>query len=158
MILITGKIFWAKVNPNKPVRNKFSDKYQWSFDLSLDKDQIKKLTDAGMKRSYIKDKDDERGKFLTFARDAVKKSGDRGKPFSIVDSAKKPWPEGKLIGNGSTVNVKIELNNRKDPKGNEFLKPAALALQVWELIEFEGKSDGEDFPVNESTSNEAENW
>lgn len=143
--MIQGKAFWAKVI-GAPRANKFNPAVpQWAFDLSIDAKTAAELVDKGMKKSYLRDKQDERGTFLTFTRDSVKKDGTEGKPFKIVDSKKNPWPDGKLIGNGSVLNVVVTLNERTF-RGEKFLKPSAVALQVWELVEYDASS----FPTKET--------
>lgn len=134
MSMVTGRVFWAKLNEPRP--NKFKEgAKQWSFDLSLDEENKNILLKQGMKPSYIRNKGDERGDFISFVRDEQKADGSPGKPFSIVDSQKQPWPADKLIGNGSTLNCVVKLNERTF-RGDKFLKPSCLSIQVWSLKEY----------------------
>lgn len=143
-MMLTGKTFWFKAI-GSPRPNKFNpDVPQWSFDLSIDEENQDKLIKAGIKKDSFKNKDDERGTFLTFTRDAVKKNGEAGKPFRVVDAQNKDWDQTKNIGNGSELNVVVSLNEREF-RGKKFLKPSAVAIQVWDLVEYQ--SGG--FPVKE---------
>lgn len=140
--MITGRGYWSKVT-GSPRVNKFTNIPQWSFDLSVDQETADSLLAKGMKASYLRNKGDERGTFISFTRDAVKKDQSPGKPYRIVDSKGKPWDD-KPIGNGSVLNVVVSLNERTF-RGEKFLKPSAVALQVWELQEFSGGG----FPIEE---------
>jgi len=155
-MIIQGTGKWCRI-VGEPAPNKFKNNArEWSFELYLDEANQRKLLDAGMKPSYLKDKGD--GVFIQFTRDEFRKDGSPGKAFEIVDAAKNPWPEGKLIGNGSTLNVMVTLNEREFHK-EKFLKPSALKVQVWEWKEYK-KDDG--FPEGDSpfelTDAESENW
>lgn len=143
-MLINGKVYWAKI-VGKPFPNQFKPGVdQWSFDLSLSDAEAKKLLDKGMRKSFLKNKEDERGNFISFNREATRTDGTEGKPYTIVDAANHPWPVGKLIGNGSEVNVAVILSERTY-KGEKHLRPSAVAVQVWDHKEYERKND---FPVN----------
>lgn len=151
-MIIKGNAHWAKViGPAQPT--KFNPNGEWSIDVSIDEATQKELLRAGVNKDYFKDKGDDRGVFLTFKRNAKKNDGTPAKPFAIVDNKGKPWGDTK-IGNGSVVNVKIALNEREF-RGKKFLKPSALAIQVWELVEYEGG-----FPVadTDSAAPSSEEW
>lgn len=138
-MMITGKMFWSKV-VGAPRANKFNPTVpQWGFDLSIDGKTANELVEKGMKKTYLRDKQDERGTFLTFTRDSVKKDGTPGKAYRIVDAKKNPWPDDVLIGNGSVANVVVTLNERNF-RGEKFLKPSAVALQIWELQKYDASS------------------
>lgn len=150
MTMVSGKAFWTKI-VGAPRPNKFNPKVpQWSFDLSVDTENQQKLLEKGMKASYLKNKNDERGVFLTFTRDSIKTDGSPGKPFRIVDSKNNPWPDGVEIGNGSDVNVVVTLNEREF-RGQKFLKPSAVAVQVWNLVKYDSA-----FPTKEDDETETE--
>lgn len=151
--MITGKAYWFKA-VGAPRPNKFNPQVlQWAFDLSIDEKTANDLVEKGMKKTYLRNKDDERGTFLTFTRDSVKKDGTPGKPFSIKGAQKNPWPEDKLVGNGSTLNVVVTLNERNF-RGEKFLKPSAVAIQVWDHVPYDASSfpskAAEDTPQEET--------
>lgn len=148
-MLISGKSYWTKIIGEPRLGFADDPVPEWSMDVALDPASVKALKDAGCS-SYIKNKDDARGDFVSLKRKSVKQDGTPAKPIKVVDHHNEPWDR-RLIGNGSTVNVSIALNPRKY-KGKEFLKPSILAVQVWELVEYQPKesfpnrSDSEDMP------------
>ena len=145
-MMITGPCHYARITGEAP-KTKFSPRGQWSIEISLDGKTKQRLLEAGMKKDYIKNKGDDRGDYLQFTRDAVKKDGKPGKPIEVVGPDKAPWPEDKLIGNGSIVNAIISLNER-EWKGEKFLKPGVISIQVWEHVPYERGG----FPTKEETS------
>ena len=143
-MVIQGKAKWAKITgaPGWGYKKQYKE---WSFDLGIDDATKNRLLEAGMHKQYIKNKDDDRGDFITFKRRELKKDGTPGKPIEVVDRYGKEWDPKKLIGNGSILNVKIALNEIPDQKGT---KPGCIKVQVWDLVEYEGgDGDSEDFPV-----------
>lgn len=148
-MLLNGKIYYGRIL-GAPHENKFNPGIdQWSFDLSLNPSEVQVLLDAGVPKDKIKNKNDERGDFVSFSRDATKRDGSPGKPYDVVDGQQNPWPQDVLIGNGSEVNVKTALNEREF-RGKKFLKPSAIEVQVWELVEYKGGKDA--FPVRATAS------
>lgn len=153
MLLKEQIIDYARV-VGEPYTNKFDpSKKQWSFDLRVDKATQKQLLDAGMRKSFIRNKD-ERGPFISFVRDATRRDGSEGKPFKIVDHRGEPWDQNVKIGNGSVVNVIVTLNER-EYNGQKFLKPGCISFQVWDLVPYEPKAQSDDgFPVKEDAGEE----
>lgn len=155
--LAQGKIYWAHI-----VGAPFEDQYKglgWSFDFAVDPATKAAMLKKGVPEKKFRNKDDERGDFLTFFRPAETRSGEPGKPFSIVDSHKKDWDPTKLIGNGSVVNIQWIINKREF-KGKTFMVPSVLGLQVWDLVNYEGggfKERTDDTP-NETPDDELPNW
>lgn len=138
---IQGITTWAVI-VGTPRANKFKGgAREWSFDLTVNEVEQKKLLDAGMKATYLKNKDDSRGTYITFVRPELKKDGTPSKPFNIVDAQKNPWPSDKLIGNGSVLNVIVSLNEREF-RGVKFLKPSAVAVQIWDHKDYVSTSNG----------------
>lgn len=156
-MLISGIGHWAKI-VGEPTKGKYH--HGWSFDLSIDEETQTKLLKAGVRKKEFKNKGDEKGTYIQFRRDAVRKNGQPGKPYEIVDHHNNPWPQNKLIGNGSTLNVVITFNKR-EYQGEEYNKPSAIKIQVWDYVEFKGKDslptrkdDGDDY---EAPSDEVDN-
>lgn len=148
-MLIKGKAAYTRV-VGQPHKNKFNpDVDQWSFDLTVDKEAQQTLLEAGMRKTYLRDKEDFRETFISFTRDATKKDGSPGKPYEIVDAQGQPWPEDVLIGNGSVLNVIVTLNERTF-RGEKFLKPSCIKLQVWQLVEYK-KADFPERPAEDGT-------
>lgn len=150
-MIIQGQAYWAKVlGAAKPgYQNQYNE---WSIDITVDAKTKKRLLAEGVDASKIKNKGDERGDFLTLKRRELKQDGSPAKPIAVVDHNKNPWPQNQLIGNGSTVNAMIALN-----EGANGIRPSLIKLQVVSLVEFEGSGDGEDFPAYDE-SGEEETW
>ena len=144
--LITGKAFWYKaVGAPVPKYEKPNDAAlidrEWVFDLAVDKATVKQLKALGL-ADKIKNKGDERGDFITFKRNAVK--GDnvtQNNPIKMVDHHGNPWNRSVKVGNGSTLNVRFNVYD-----GRRGKKQVVLAVQVWDLVKYEG-SAGNDFPT-----------
>jgi hypothetical protein len=153
-LIIRGKAYWAKVIGAPGWGYKKQHK-EWSIDVAIDEATKAQLIEAGVDSQYIKNKGDQHasgGDFVTFKRRDTKADGTPGKPIMVVDRNGQDWDGKTLIGNGSVVNVKIALNDRD---GATTKKPGLIKMQVWELVEFEGREgDDEDFPV----AGEAEEW
>jgi hypothetical protein len=150
--LIQGKAYWCKII-GRPHDNKFNPGVkQWSFDLgNIDKATQKQLLEMGMKKTSLRNKSDERETFISFQKNASKADGEPTAPFRIVDQNNQPWPKDKLIGNGSTLNVSVMLSERLF-RGEKFLKPVALAIQVWDYVEYERPAE---FPSKPPEDTEA---
>lgn len=137
-MLIQGKAKWAKIvgEPSWGYENKFKE---WSIDVYVDEDTVKKLKAEGL-GPKLKDKGN--GEYITFKRKELKADGTPNQPIRVVDHRGQPW-DNRKIGNGSTVNVNFVVNEYKPGQNNANI----LSLQVWDLVPFEG---GE-FPVKEDS-------
>tara|TARA_R100000664_G_scaffold17170_4_gene26063 strand:+ start:2304 stop:2759 length:456 start_codon:yes stop_codon:yes gene_type:complete len=99
MSVIQGEAFWAHViNPN----TKWNPEGEWSIEIgNLDKIN-KSIAEAdGL---TIKNKNDERGDFVTLKQYARTKEG-TARPMRVEDAKRNPFPADQLIGNGSKVNA-----------------------------------------------------
>lgn len=145
MLLEGCKIYWAKlIGAPRPGYGDVGT--EWSFDLSLTPESKKALIAAGAK-SAIKNKDDEKGDFIRLKRKGTKSDGTPAKPISIVDHKNEPW-DNRLIGNGSTVNVSLVLQEYGEGKAKKMsVRP--IAVQVWELKKFEGNGG---FPTRQDSA------
>lgn len=142
MAMIQGKARWCKLV--KPGKGFDEGTFEWSTDLEIDDATADKIRAEGA-GAYVKAKDGVT--FVTFKRKTKNRDGSDAKPIKLVDNKGQPWDPEKLIGNGSTLNVKYVINETSFGK-KTFVKPAPLAVQVWELVEYEGKGDYEEFPVS----------
>lgn len=150
-MIVQGTAYWAKIlgAPKWGYENQYKE---WSIDVAIDSKTKKKLLAEGMSEAYVRNKGDEKGDFLTFKRRETKKDGEPAKPFQVIGPDKAPWPQNKLIGNGSTVNILVLFNEAK-----HGMKPALIKLQVVELKEYEGDDADDGFPAYDA-SGEEENW
>lgn len=158
MILENCKIYWSKVIGD-PRPNYTKDGTEWSFDLALTDEAKKQLKAAGA-ASYFKDTGDDRGTFVHLKRKGVKNDGNPAKPIAVVDHQNNPW-DGRLIGNGSTVNVSVAMNEYGDKVKKIQISP--LAIQVWDYVEYKPKAtfatkDTAETESAEETSSVKGNW
>ena len=135
-IYISGKCHYASIiEPN----TKFDP--VWSIQVEVDEDNRSIIEGAGLP---INNKDDDRGDFVTIKRKVLRADGSqRSAPF-VKDSQNNPW-NGKLIANGSTVNVKAtpyEWNYA----GKSGVSADLAAVQVVDFIEYT-RSDQDFEPV-----------
>lgn len=116
IVYVRGTLHWAKVIGD-PVDNYNKDGKEWVSDLALDKDGVKQLKGIklnGKNVFNIKDKDDERGEFITFKQkyrtwtDKTTGEEKHSEPIKIMDAAGKKW-DGSKIGNGTAADVKLKI-------------------------------------------------
>ena len=125
--IISGKAFWTKLNR----KDEYSDKYQLDVgDLSEKSKEV--LTSHGVK---LKNKNDDRGEFITARTQYL---------VPVIDSDKKVIDSDTLIGNGSSVRVKIDFN-----KTHPFVEKYGTSMylkkvQVTELVEYGGNDFDDD--------------
>ena len=133
-LYLTGKCYWAAVvEPNSTFEP------AWQVDLCLDADTKALVEGAGLN---VRNKEDERGEFVTLKRKVQGKNGPRTAP-TVVDSQNNPWvvedeegnSEYKLIGNGSVVTVKA-LPFEWNYAGKAGKSADLAAVQVVELVEY----------------------
>lgn len=111
IVYLRGKLFWFKALGD-PVDNYGKDGKEWPFDLSLDASGVKQA--KALKVLNIKNKDDERGDFVSFKQklregpDALPVERQR---IRVLDAAGKPWDQDRKVGNGSTADVKFEIRD-----------------------------------------------
>ena len=134
-IYLSGKCHYASVvEPNTTFEP------TWQIDIALDKESKKIVEEAGLN---IKNKGDDRGQYVTLKRKVLRKDGSRRQAPSVKDSQNNPW-DSKLIGNGSTVNVKA-LPFDWNYAGKTGRSADLTAVQVVDLIEY----SADDFDIVE---------
>ena len=117
--IISGKAYWTKLNR----KDEYSDKYQLDVgDLSDKSKEV--LTSHGVK---LKNKNDDRGEFITARTQYL---------VPVIDSDKKIIDRDTLIGNGSSVRVKVDFN-KNHPFAEKYGTSMYLKkVQVTELVEY----------------------
>ena len=124
----TGKWFGGLVRPD----DKFgAPKYTLNF--YPDAGSMAIFEDAKLK---LKVRNDEDGTFVKLSRNHNPvifdgKTISEGGPPEIVDKDGKPWDTSKIIGNGSTVAVRIETYKSKFGNAHRLLK-----VRVENLVEY----------------------
>lgn len=151
-MVLQGQVWYAKVL-GAPAWGYKKQYKEWSVDMCLDEATRERLLAAGMSKSAIKNKGDDRGDFLTFKRRELKKDNTPGKPIEVVDKKGAPWDQKALIGNGSVCNFKIALNEYEGET-----KPGLIKMQVVEHVAYEGRGeDDEDLPTY-GDDGQVEDW
>lgn len=153
-MVIKGQAHWAKI-VGKPGWGYKQQYKEWSMDVAIDADTRAALIKAGCDGSYIKNKGDDRGDFVTFKRRELKADGTAGKPIAIEQKDGSEWDQKTLIGNGSTVLCKIALNDRQD---SNTKKPGLIKVRVMELVPYEGKDREEDIDDYVEAHGGEEEW
>ena len=139
MPVVSGKAYWAKLDQ---AQNPFDQaKPRWSIDVSLNAEGIKFMKGHGVP---IKDKEDDRGKFVTMYKDQFLNNGSELPKPRLMDSQKNDI-SGTLVGNGSLVKVSFtprewKMNNRKG------VRAVLKDVQVLDLVEY---SPPDEFDVEE---------
>ena len=125
-IYISGKCHYASIiEPN----TKFEP--FWSIQIEVNDDNRSVIEDAGL---TVSNKDDERGDFVTVKRKVLRKDGSQRAAPLVKDSQNNPW-NGKLIANGSTVNVKA-IPFDWSYAGKTGISADLSAVQVVDFIEY----------------------
>lgn len=134
---LSGKIFWAKVI-GAPRPNYGGDAREWTFEFEPDAEGIKvlkahKLTDR------LKDKYEDRGRFLVLRKTELNKDGNANPPIRLYDGEDQEWDKTKLIGNGSEVDVKLDIRDY-GPGKKKGVYP--VAIRVTELVPYQSSEFG----------------
>ena len=150
MAVISGKAYWAKLDQ---AQNPFdAAKPRWSIDVSLNADGVKTMKGHGVP---IKDKEDDRGKFVTMYKDQFLNNGAELPKPRLLDSQKNDI-SGTLLGNGSLVKVSFTPREWK-MNSRTGVRAVLKDVQVLDLVSY---SPPDEFDVEEGyvgTSNETAN-
>ena len=137
MAVLKGKAHWAKLD--RAVNAFDPSKPRWSIDVELDAEGKAQIEELGIP---VKNKDDDRGDFVTFQKDQFLSNGQELPKPRLID-AKKNDISGTLVGNGSMVKVSFypkewKYANRQGVRG--VLKD----VQLLELVEYVPKDEFEE--------------
>jgi hypothetical protein len=140
---LSGKIYWAKVFDVVP--NYGGDAREWTFEFEPDADGLKvlkkhKLTDR------LKDKENPDRKVMRLKKPEFNRNGEANKPIRIYDNDDDAWDPKRndkgeptnLIGNGSAVDVKLDIRDYGVGKKSGVYP---LAIRVTNLEEFQRVAD-----------------
>ena len=147
-VVFRGKASYAKILGD-PVLNYSKDGKEWKMDLHIvDKDIIKEAKALG-----IGDKVKQKPNYLngdphlSFKQAELRKDGTPNFPIKVFDAAGKPWPENKLIGNGSDVDVKFVIMDYGPGKnkGMYIRSVRVLRLEEYSPQEFAPIDEDDEF-------------
>ena len=130
---VEGTAYWAAVvAPNTTFEP------QWKIDVALDAAGIEQVN--GIEGVVIKNKDDERGDFISLKRNVEDRSGNKKPAPKVIDSQNNAWDD-KLIGNGSKVCVKFH-TYPYNYRGKSGISAELDAVQVIDLVEYNSADSG----------------
>ena len=155
-IMKNVKIHWAKVlGPARPKYNP-KDGNEWTVDLEFTKEQLKALAKEGFTVApFLKKSRDGSYEYIRYSRDEKDADGNPQKPIPIVmGDGKTPWPQDKLLGNGTVVDIKYKLTDPYKVRGETRTKLVVFEMMVRDHKAYEG-GDTETFEVVEDWSEDA---
>ena len=144
-----GKAQYAKVL-GEPMLNYNKDGKEWKIDVIFAdekgiKAEAKKLGIA----DRVKQKDDYAdGKpYMTFKQAEYKRNGEANERVKVTDILGNPWPQDKLIGNGSDIDVKfVVVDYGPGKKHGIYIRSIrVLKLVEYNKQEFDAVSDDDEF-------------
>lgn len=130
-VFASGSIQWAKIVGYKALSNNYDgDAREWTFDFIPD--------DASfLKEHKLLDRlktDKEGNEYLRIKKSEFTKDGEKNEPFRIYDSEDQPWGDERLIGNGSRVDVKLDIRDWGVGKKKSIY---AAAIRVTDLVSYQ---------------------
>ena len=128
-IYLTGKCYYAQ-NVATPC-TKFAKDF-WSIDLLVDDDNRGEIEAAGLN---IRNRDDERGDYITIKTNTVSYKGEPNEPPTVKDSQNDLLGD-VPIGNGSLVIVKTTPFPYPDQGNGAGVTALLKAVQVVELVPY----------------------
>lgn len=142
-IYVTGYIYWAKIL-GKPRPNYNKDGLEWAFEFEPDEDGIAKIKQHKL-TDRLKDKYEDRGKFLVLRKTELNKDGNANPPIRVYNKDNEDWDQTKLIGNRTLADVKLDIRDY-GPGKKKGVYP--VAVRIKELVEYQssefGAMDGDD--------------
>ena len=125
-VIVKGEAMWA--NLFEP--NNMSEKYQIDI-CNLDKDDVKAIENIGITVKKGEGDKEEKGHFITAKTKIIPK---------VTDSARNPWPQKMLVGNGSTVKCSISAYDWRYQK-KTGVGASLNSVMVIDYKPFEGQDD-----------------
>lgn len=150
---LRGKTSYAKIL-GEPVLSYDKTQREWTMDLVIDKNTVKELKPLGISdRVKTKDEYNDGQPFLSFRQRELRPDPATGgtkpnDPIKVVQiDGKTPWPQDKLIGNGSTVDVRFEVRDYGPgkKKGVYIRSVRVLDLVPFEREEFKPLDETDEF-------------
>lgn len=156
-VFVSGKVYWAKIVGDKALTNNYEGTgREWTFefepeDVTFLKDHLllDRLKDPLAYANRLEERgEDEKAEKAEKARESAKgrgdyilikkaefnKDGKKNPPFKIVDSDNQPWGEDRFIGNGSTVDLKLNIIDWGAGKKKSIW---CNAIRVQDLVAYE---------------------
>lgn len=138
-VYMHGKVYWAKVF-GAPRPNYDGDAREWTLEFEPDAESTAILEEHGLsdrlKDGSAKKGGEGRGKFIYLRRDEFDYEQKPNEHIRVVDAANQPWNDKVLLGNGTEVDIKVNIVDygRGKKKG---IYPQAI--RVLELVPYVSK-------------------
>lgn len=153
-VYASGTIYWAKIVGDQAlVTNYDGDGKEWTFEFEPEDpsflkehrllDRLKdpmayanRLEERGEdeKAEKAREAAEGRGDYLLLRKPELNRDGDKNQPFTIYDENNEPWGEDRLIGNGSKVDVKLNIIDWGVGKKKSIY---CQAIRVTDLVAYE---------------------
>lgn len=138
---IRGTGYWMKI-VGDPVDNFQKDGKEWVFDVALDADGVKQVKGWKIGPARLKNKDDERGSFITLKQRSERMDYKTGsmipaKPITIRDAAGNMWDGVTKIGNGTKIDVKVKIVDFG--KGDDKKGVYPMAVRILDLVPYQNE-------------------
>ena len=138
---LRGKTYWAKIL-GAPRMNFQEDGKEWTFEFEPDEEGLQVFLKHGLGdrikgKGYAvgqKGQFKDREPFIILKKSELTKDGKPNSPIRVYDQDDEPWEDNTLIGNGSTVDVKINIKDY-GPGKKKGIYPEAVRVQ--ELVRYE---------------------
>lgn len=137
IVTFRGKTSFAKILGD-PGLNYAKDGKEWTMDLVIDKETVKKAKGLGisdrvkMKPDYL-----DGQPYMSFKQRELKASGQPNDPIRVVDIRGNAWDQEKLIGNGSDVDVKFAIVRNPGRKDGVYIR----GVRVLNLVPYANRQD-----------------
>lgn len=145
IVTFRGKTSFAKII-GEPTVNRFDGNKEWTMDLVVDKEHVKKAKALGIS-DKIKMKPDylDGQPYMSFKQKELRPNGDKNDPIRVVDIRGNAWDD-RLIGNGSDVDVKFAIVKNPGKRTGTYLRGVrVLSLVSYERKEFDVIDENDPF-------------
>jgi len=147
-VVLRGKVSYAKVLGD-PVLNYAKDGKEWKVDFY--DFPIKEVKALGI-GDRVKQKDDylDGKPFMSFKQSELKRDGKPNFPIKVEDISGKPWPQDKLLGNGTGVDLKfVKMDFGPGKKAGVYIRALRILDHVpYERSEFSPIASDDEFAGN----------
>lgn len=142
-VVLRGKTMYCKVLGD-PILDydKTGKEYKFDFIPNDPKATAKELASYGigdrLRSKTVKSTGEdlyEGQKFMSFRQREYTKAGKLNERIEVVDALGKPWPQDKLIGNGSVIDVKFAVVDYGDKKAGVYPRK----IRILDHIPYEDK-------------------
>lgn len=154
-VYMHGKIYWAKIF-GAPRTNYNEDGREWAFEFEPDEAGVEALIKEHKLKDRLKDKfkkdgtmrtgyDNRDNLYIILKRKEFDFEGEPNEHIRVVDAANQKWNPKTELGNGTEVDIKLQIVDY-GPGKKKGIYP--IAIRVLELVPFE-RSDFAPLPADD---------